>query len=68
MNNLTAARRHLFIAMTNVPAPKPDPLLATAKRLWPDNEHNQREWLRAVSVVRCTRTGWPLEHRVERRV
>lgn len=32
-----------------------------AELLWPDNEHNQREWLRAVGVVRLTQRGWLAE-------
>lgn len=43
-----------------------DPLLARAQRLWPDDERNQREWLRAVSVVRKTTRGWRLDNPVKR--
>ena len=34
-----------------------DPLLARAQRLWPDSDRNQREWLRAVGVVRRSKRG-----------
>ncbi len=43
-----------------------DPLLARAQRLWPDDERNQREWLRAVGVVRKTTRGWRLDNPVKR--
>ena len=38
-----------------------------AARLYPDSEYLQREWLRAVSVVRSTRNGWHLDQPVERK-
>lgn len=37
---------------------RPDPLLLRAQKLWPDSEYLQREWLRAVKLVRGTRRGW----------
>lgn len=37
-----------------------------ARRLWPSDKRNQREWLRAVAVVRQTSGGWKSEQRVER--
>lgn len=33
-------------------------LLRRAIRLWPDNKVMQREWLRAVALVRSTKRGW----------
>jgi hypothetical protein len=45
---------------------RPDPLLLRAQRLWPDSERNQREWLRAVRVVRSTSRGWLLDRPVQR--
>jgi hypothetical protein len=45
---------------------RPDPLLQRAQRLWPDSERNQREWLRAVRVVRSTSRGWLLDRPVQR--
>lgn len=41
-----------------------DPLVQRAKRLWPDSPTHQREWLRAVAVVRRTRRGWLLDQPV----
>lgn len=41
---------------------------ARARRLWPHSEYNQREWLRAVSVVRSTSAGWHLDKTIGRRV
>lgn len=47
------------------------PLVERAERLWPDGEphadHNRRAWLRAVRVVRSTRRGWLVDHRVPRK-
>ncbi len=37
------------------------PMAQRAARLWPESPALQREWLRAVSVVRCTRRGWLLD-------
>jgi len=34
---------------------------ARAARLWPNNEYLQREWLRAVQLVRATNRGWVAE-------
>ena len=45
---------------------RPDPLLERAQRLWPDSERNQREWLRAVGVVRRTSGGWLLDNPTRR--
>lgn len=42
-------------------APRRDTLADRAARLWPDNPRNAREWLRAVAVVRRTRSGWLLD-------
>ena len=42
------------------------PLLSRAQRLWPDSERNQREWLRAVSIVRKTSRGWRLDNPLTR--
>jgi hypothetical protein len=41
-------------------------MLQRAQRLWPDSERNQREWLRAVRVVRATGRGWLLDRPVQR--
>lgn len=41
-----------------------DPMVQRAARLWPDSPTNQREWLRAVGVVRRTRRGWLLDQPV----
>lgn len=38
-----------------------DALILQAIRLWPDNVYLQREWLRAVALVRSTRKGWLLD-------
>lgn len=43
-----------------------DPLLQRAQRLWPDSEANQREWLRAVALVRRTAGGWILDRAMQR--
>lgn len=37
-------------------------MTARAARLYPENQYLQREWLRAIGVVRCTRRGWLLDH------
>ena len=37
-----------------------------AARLWPESEYLQREWLRAVSVVRKSPRGWLIERQVRR--
>jgi hypothetical protein len=46
-------------------APKRKPGLielgARAAKIWPQNPAMQKEWLRAVSVVRATSRGWVLE-------
>lgn len=47
-------------------AQAPDPLAERAALLYPHSEPLQREWLRAVQVVRATRRGWLLERHVQR--
>ena len=42
-----------------------DPLLARAQRLWPESDRNQREWLRAVAVVRKTTGGWQADRHLK---
>ena len=37
-----------------------------AARLYPGNEYLQREWIRAVAVVRSTKNGWQCDKRVQR--
>ncbi len=37
-----------------------------AARLYPDSDYLQREWMRAVGVVRRSRNGWLLERKVAR--
>lgn len=40
---------------------QPDAKLATmAKKLWPDSENYQRQWIRSVQFLRAGR-GWVLE-------
>lgn len=56
-------RRHLTVAASE---PRGNPMLDRAKRLYPDNVTLQREWIRAVSVVRRTRKGWLLERELHR--
>jgi hypothetical protein len=46
----------------STPAAFPDLLLARAERAYPDSEFLQREWLRAVGVVRRTTSGWLLDN------
>ncbi len=41
-------------------------LAQRAELLWPDSEALQREWLRAVGVVRRTRRGWLMDRPVQR--
>ena len=50
------------------PAARPDPLMARAESAYPDNERLQREWLRAVGVVRRTTRGWRLDNPIKRHV
>lgn len=45
---------------------RPDPLLARAQRNYPDSDYLQREWLRAVGVVRRTGRGWLLDKPLQR--
>lgn len=42
------------------------PLSAQARRLYPESEYLQAEWLRAVAVVRSTTNGWRLDRSVPR--
>lgn len=60
----TQQPRTLRIAFTQ---PAPTALHQRAARLYPDSDYLQREWLRAVAVVRSTRNGWHLDKPVERR-
>ena len=46
---------------------QPSEMQAKAARLYPHSEHLQREWVRAVSVVRRTHRGWVLDQPVTRR-
>ena len=45
-------------------------LQARAAKLWPDGEphaeHNRREWIRAVGVVRATGGGWVVDRKAQR--
>lgn len=41
-------------------------LAARAQRLWPDQPNLQKQWLRAVEMVRKTKEGWLLDRRVRR--
>lgn len=52
--------------LTPQPARNNCALVAQAARLWPDDERNRREWLRAVMVVRRTRAGWLIERKTGR--
>ncbi|MEZ5622739.1 MAG: hypothetical protein R3E78_16110 [Burkholderiaceae bacterium] len=36
-------------------------LQSLAQQLWPHSAWHQREWLRAIGVVRRSRNGWLLE-------
>lgn len=45
----------------------PTPLQERAALLYPGDDYLQREWLRAVAVVRSTRNGWHLDQPVERK-
>lgn len=47
-------------------ATRRDAMSDRAARLWPDSPRNAREWLRAVAVVRSTRSGWLLDPRQPR--
>jgi hypothetical protein len=48
-------------------APEPSAIERRAQWLFPDNEYMQREWLRAVAVVRSTKRGWLLDHPAEKK-
>lgn len=41
-------------------------LARRAARNYPDSDHLQQEWLRAVRVVRGTKRGWVLDRKVAR--
>lgn len=43
-----------------------DTLTPQAERLWPHCPYLQREWIRAVAVVRSTKAGWVVDRRVPR--
>ena len=43
-----------------------DELQQRAARLWPDSDYLQREWLRAIAVVRRSSSGWLLDKQVRR--
>lgn len=62
---LYGGTRDLYAA--NVYPFGPTGMQERAARLYPDSEYLQREWLRAVSVVRSTRNGWHLDKPVERK-
>jgi hypothetical protein len=44
--------------------PAPQPKTDRAARLFPESEYLQREWRRAVAVVRKTRRGYLLDRPV----
>lgn len=46
--------------------PQRDELQQRAARLWPDSDYLQREWLRAIAVVRRSSSGWLLDKQVRR--
>lgn len=50
-----------------VDAPRRGPLAERALALWPGSPHNQREWLRAVGVVRSTSAGWLVDRELARK-
>jgi len=41
-------------------------MIQRARRLYPDSDYLQAEWLRAVMIVRETDGGWVLEVRQQR--
>ena len=43
----------------------PNPLWPRAQRNYPQSEYLQREWLRAVRVVRGSSRGWLLDQAVK---
>ncbi len=63
---MSTAAAHLPRRVWIIQPARPDPLLERAQRLWPDSERNQREWLRAVGVVRRTSGGWLLDKPLQR--
>lgn len=54
----------------DAPARPSADLQTRAERLWPDGEpfaeHNRREWIRAVGVVRGTSGGWLVDRQAQR--
>lgn len=66
---LTVIRRQAS-AERNVRGAVAADLEARAAKLWPDGEphaeHNRREWLRAVGVVRATGGGWVVDRKAQR--
>ena len=60
------APRHLRLAMKPQARTPLSELVERATRLYPDSEYLQREWLRAVRVVRATTNGWQLDRPVPR--
>lgn len=59
-----AAPRHLRL-MAPTPSVR-SPLAERAARLYPCDDYLQREWIRAVRVVRATTNGWQLDRPVPR--
>ena len=57
---LPEASIHYLRRVELAPDPQPHPLVARAKRLWPNDPYLQREWVRAVGVVLSTKRGWLL--------
>lgn len=58
------------LALLDAPNPVraiPSPMQARAAALYPDNQYLQAEWLRAVKLVRSTRSGWLLDNPVQAR-
>ena len=49
-----------------IPSHQGQSLWFTAMRLYPDNDYLQREWMRAVIVVRKSSKGWLLKRKVKR--
>jgi hypothetical protein len=60
-------RPTLFVVTMPGRSPVDQRLSLRAVRLYPDSPYLQREWLRAVAVVRSTSRGWHLDQPVERR-
>lgn len=49
---------HLRVVAQQAQHAQRGPMADRAARLWPDSPRNQREWLRAVALVRKTSRGW----------